>query len=252
MGCKVISHRGANLHAPQNTLPAFEKSLAIGVDGFETDIHCTLDGVPVVCHNYTIDETSDGKGSIADKTLEELKTYDFGSYFNEKFKGTQLPTLDEFLALCEGADIEIMNIEIKAPKVEGTEIVRKCIEAVKAHGLFDKLLISSFSPEILVEAKQLDPEVQTGLLYDPIHCVNKRALTSPAKYAKEIGCDALHPHYSVVTKCYVRRAHENGIKVNPWTVDSPATIKQMLECGVDAIITNTPETVKAMIASFEG
>ena len=53
--CKVISHRGANLVAPQNTIPAFEKSLEIGVDGFETDIHLSADGVPVVCHNYTID-----------------------------------------------------------------------------------------------------------------------------------------------------------------------------------------------------
>ena len=165
--CKVISHRGANKQAPQNTIPAFEKSLEIGVDGFETDVHMSADGVPVVCHNYTIDETSDGKGEISSKTLEELRCYDFGSYFHEKFKGTQIPTLDEFLTLCETADIEIMNIELKTPLSGEKGIVEKTISAVKEHGLFDKLLISSFSPELLVECKRIDPKCKTGFLYSP-------------------------------------------------------------------------------------
>ena len=113
--CKVISHRGANKQAPQNTIPAFEKSIEIGVDGFETDVHMSRDGVPVICHNYTIDETSNGIGAISDMTLEQLRSYDFGSYFHDEFRGTKLPTLDEFLILCETADIEIMNIELKTP-----------------------------------------------------------------------------------------------------------------------------------------
>ena len=65
--CKVISHRGANKEAPQNTIPAFKRSLEIGCDGFETDIHLTSDGHPVICHNYTIDETSTGKGEVRSK-----------------------------------------------------------------------------------------------------------------------------------------------------------------------------------------
>ena len=142
--CKVISHRGANKQAPQNTIPAFEKSLEIGVDGFETDVHMSRDGVPVICHNYTIDETSNGIGAISDMTLEQLRSYD-------EFRGTKLPTLDEFLTLCATADIEIMNIELKTPLSGEKGIVKETLAAVKEHGLFDKLLISSFSPELLVE-----------------------------------------------------------------------------------------------------
>ena len=165
--CKVISHRGANKVAPQNTIPAFEKSLEIGCDGFETDIHLTADGYPVICHNYTIDETSDGKGEVRTKTLEELRTYDFGSYFSEEFKGTKLPTLEEFLDVSSKGDIEIMNIEIKPPLDGNLEIVAKTIDAVKEKGLFDKLLISSFSSEVLVECKRIDPNCKTGFLYAP-------------------------------------------------------------------------------------
>lgn len=249
--CKVISHRGANKVAPQNTLPAFKKSIEIGVDGFETDIHLTSDGVPVICHNYTIDETSDGKGNVKDQTLEQLRTYDFGSYFHEKFKGTTLPTLEEFLTLCETADIEIMNIEIKPPLDGKMEIVEKTINAVKAHGLFKKLLISSFDPNVLIECKRLDPECKTGFLYAP----NKsffytKMLFGYVEFAKEIKADYLHPHYLSVNKRYVKRLHENGIGINVWTVNKPETVSKLLRLGVDGIITDVPQMVNALVKRF--
>lgn len=251
--CKVISHRGANKEAPQNTIPAFKKSIEIGVDGFETDIHLTSDGVPVVCHNYTIDETSNGQGEIKSMTLEQLRTYDFGSYFHEKFKNTQLPTLEEFLDLCENADIEIMNIEIKPPLDGNMEIVKKTIDAVKAHGLFDKLLISSFDANVLIECKNVDSKCKTGFLYAP----NKShfyttMLFGYVKFAKKIKADYLHPHYYTVTKRYVDRLHKNGIKVNVWTVNKPETVNKLLKYGVDGLITDVPKTVNALVERFEG
>ena len=250
--CKVISHRGANLEAPQNTLPAFEKSIEIGVDGFETDIHLSADGVPVVCHNYTIDETSNGIGEVKSMTLEELRQYDFGSWFHEKFKGTKLPTLEEFLTLCETAEIEIMNIEIKPPLDGNMSIVSKTIDAVKAHGLFDKLLISSFSADVLVECKKVEPNCKTGYLYAPnnLHFYSEMLL-GYVRFAKRIGADYLHPHYLSVNKRFVRRLHENGIGVNVWTVDKPDVTNKMLKCGVDGIITNAPIMVKDLIARFK-
>lgn len=250
--CNVISHRGANKYAPQNTIPAFSKSLEIGVDGFETDVHCTADGFVVVCHNYTVDETSDGTGNIADMNLERLRELDFGSYYSEKFKGTLIPTLDEFLSLCEGADIEVMNIEIKSPRNGEKDIADKTIAAVKAHGLFEKLLISSFDPEILIQCKQVDPACKTGYLYSPdkMHTYYKM-LFDYVGFAKKIGADYLHPHFSLVNAHYVKKLHENGIGVNPWTVDDPNMAIKMLKCGVDGIITNCPDTIKTVVADFE-
>ncbi len=95
---KIIAHRGANKVAPQNTMPAFIKAKEMGAHGFENDVHYTKDGYIVICHNYSIDETSDGSGLILDMTLEELRKYDFGSYFSPAFAGTRIPTLDEFFA----------------------------------------------------------------------------------------------------------------------------------------------------------
>ena len=79
MACKIIAHRGANKKAPQNTLPAFRLAVEEGADGFETDVHLTKDGRAVICHNYTIDATSDGRGAIADYTFDELRLFDFGA-----------------------------------------------------------------------------------------------------------------------------------------------------------------------------
>ncbi len=248
MACKVISHRGANKRAPQNTLPAFENSIKIGVDGFETDIHLTSDGVPVVCHNYTIDETSNGTGEIRNMTLAELRSYDFGSYFHEKYKGTTLPTLEEFLSLCETADIEIMNIEIKHPLDGNMEIVKKTIDAVKAHNLFDKLLISSFDADVLVECKRIDPNCKTGYLYCPKQTVfYTKLLFGYVKFAKEIKADYFHPHFSTVNKRFVRRLHKNGVKVNVWTVNDKSVAKYLLACGVDGLITDVPDVMNELV-----
>lgn len=245
----VISHRGANRYAPQNTLPAFRKSVEIGVDGFETDVHLTKDGQLVICHNYTIDETSDGNGKIAEKTLSQLEKFDFGSYFSPRFKGTKIPTVDEFLSFVETTDIKILNIEIKSPEESETEIVKETIRLVKEHNLFDKLLISSFDPKLLVEAKEIDENCKTGYLYSPSQKIvyKNRMFKRYVDFAKSIGVDALHPHYIFVDEKYVESAHEVGIMVNPWTVDSVKAIEKMIKCGVDGIITNFPDVTNGLI-----
>ena len=246
---KVISHRGANKYAPQNTLAAFEKSVQIGVDGFETDVHITKDEQLVICHNYTIDETSDGEGEISQMTLAQLKSYDFGSYFSPKYAGTRLPTVDEFLSFVETTDISVLNIELKSPKENETAIVRETIRLVKEHGLFDRLIISSFDPKLLVEAKTIDEKCQTGFLYCPtrMNMWRDRLLKNYVPYARSIGVDALHPHYAFVDEKYVESAHEAGIKVNAWTVDSVKAIENMINCKVDGIITNFPDVTNGLI-----
>ena len=188
---KILAHRGANKHAPQNTIPAFLKAIELGAEGVENDVHLTKDGALVICHNYTIDETSDGKGNISDYMLEELKRFDFGAYFSPDFKGTQIPTLHEFLDIAD--PFEIINVEIKSPKSGEKEIVRKTIECVKEHHLFDRLIISSFDPRLLVEAKEIDPNTRTGFLYSPDSPVIEQVYDDPIAYAKGIKADALHP-----------------------------------------------------------
>ena len=245
----VISHRGANVYAPQNTLPAFKKAVEIGADGFETDVHITRDGVPVLCHNYTIEETSNGHGKISNMTLSELKQKDFGFAFSPKYKDTRIPTVEEFLSFVETTGISILNIELKSPKESETNIVSDTIDLVKAHGLFEKLIISSFNPALLLKAKEIDERTKTGLLYSPekVWTYKNRLVTKPTVFAKEIGADALHPMYNYLNEKYVYTAHENGLQVNVWTVNSVRMIETMIGYGVDGIITNFPDVARGLV-----
>ena len=248
----VISHRGANIYAPQNTLPAFQRALEIGVDGFETDVHLSQDGTLVLCHNYTIDKTSNGKGSISQMTIGQLKAHDFGTYFSPKYAGTQIPTLREFLELIvENGGLRVLNIELKSPRANETSIVRDTVRMVKEFDLFDSLILSSFDPKLLLEAKQIDPAVRTGFLYSPNSKVIFRIYRNPLEVAKELKADALHPFSMYVNADLVRKAHEAGMEMNVWTVNSPRAIKRLASLGADGIITDYPDVVKGVLEAYD-
>ena len=247
MDCKIIAHRGSNKVAPQNTLPAFQCAIDEDADGFETDVHVTKDGKLVICHNYTVDATSDGRGNITDYTLGELKKMDFGSYFSAEFKDTHLPTVDEFLDLVGPSNAEVINIELKSPKLKETGMVQKTLDAVKAHGLLDRCLISSFDPRILKEVKALDPRCRTGFLYPTLQASACRFVYNPFPIAKRIAADFIHPMSVVVNPTLVRIAHKLGLGVNVWTVDDRKTACSLAAMGVDGIITNCPGKVKGYL-----
>lgn len=250
----IIAHRGANKRAPQNTIPAFKKAIEMGTDGFETDVHLSKDNVPVICHNYTIDETSNGSGEIEKMTLDELRQYDFGSYFDPKFEGTTLPTLDEFLDLAVGKGLKVLNIELKPEKDDARRetLVKKTLEAVEARGLSDILLISSFSKEILEYIKQIDPKCKTAFLYPAGYTKAHLAIMPPYAAMVEMQCHAAHPNKLCIRGSFVKKAHEKGLQVNVWTVNESEEIRNMIEAGVDGIITDCPDRVRSILNEMNG
>lgn len=250
----IIAHRGANKRAPQNTLPAFRKAIEMGTHGFETDVHLTKDGVPVICHNYTIDATSNGTGKIEEMTLSQLKTYDFGSYFSNEFKGTTLPTLEEFLELAQGKGLKILNIELKPEKdtQRREALVRKTLELVEKYGLSDILLISSFSKEILRYIKKVDPKCKTAFLYPAGYWRAFLVAFPPFRAMNAMDCSASHPHKLCIKGNYVKNAHKAGLQVNVWTVDEADEIRNMIKAGVDGIITDCPDRVHQILNEMNG
>lgn len=109
---EAINHRGYNDVAPENTLPAFRLSAVYGFDAVETDLRESSDGYFVLCHDATVDRTSNGTGNVADKTLEQLKALDFGSWKSAEYAGTKIPTLSEVLDCCYYLGVNLV-IEIK-------------------------------------------------------------------------------------------------------------------------------------------
>ena len=230
----VLAHRGANKVAPQNTIPAFQRSIEFLADGIETDVHLCLDNEIVICHNYTIDDTSNGVGRIDEMTLEELKRYDFGSYFNKNFAGVSLPTLNELLDVVK--DMALINIEIK-----------KVVEKIHEYGIVGNSIVSCFDPECVRQVKEFDKNIQTALLYEGNDLGKEIMSFGVAKYCKQLGVDAAHPEYFLISHKEVMELHNSGIKVNPWTVNEKEDIVKLTNWGCDALITDVPDFCRKVL-----
>ena len=229
----VIAHRGASGYAPENTMPAFEKALELGAEGIELDVHMTADGEIVVIHDHTIDRTSNGRGMIKDLTLEEIRKFDFGSWFDESFKGTTIPTLRDVLELLRDWD-GLLNIEVKSGPIFYQGIEEKLVDLVKEYNFGDRVIFSSFNHYSLRDIKAIDSSMKIGLLY-------MAGLVEPCIYAKRLGAEALHPLYYNIIPEMIEGCKKNGVKLNPFTIDDEKEIEMIMRVGVDGVITNYPD-----------
>lgn len=235
---KIIGHRGIPHLAPENTMASFDAAIAHGADGLETDVQMTKDGELVLIHDETLDRTTNGKGLVAAHTLRELKSLDAGSRFSPAFQNEKIPTLREFLEFVSGRDL-LINIEIKSGIVLYPGIEQKLIAMLHELGLASSVIISSFNHYSLVTCKEIDSTIKTGILY-------MAGLYKPWHYAKTVGADALHPLFYSVRPETIGGMHESGLLINPFTVDSPRDMQNMIALGVSGIITNYSDVLFKM------
>lgn len=244
----ILAHRGANKVAPQNTIPAFIKALEFNADGIETDVHLCKDGEIVICHNYTVDETSNGIGLIDELTLAQLKAMDFGSYFNKDFSGVSLPTLSELLDVVR--KMKLINIEIKPPKKDNN-LVKKVVEEINKYGIVENSILSCFDPECVRMVKEIDKNVKTALLYENDELGNEIMTFGVAKYCKQLNVDAAHPHRKLIKENEIIELHNLGIAVNPWTVNLEEEIIRLTKWGCDALISDVPDYCRKVLESIK-
>ena len=236
-----FAHRGASHDAPQNTLAAFRLAREMGADGVELDVQVSRDGEAVVIHDFTVDATTDGQGRVADKTLAELKELDAGSWFDERFAGQRIPTLQE--VIIEVGHQLLLNIELKTKGFGNPALVAEVVRLIEDHNLVHRVIVSSFNPFALRRVKKLNHRIPTGLLYHfdlPAHLIRALLvfLADP---------DALHPEKHLISQEYVDWARERGYRVNVWTVDEPAEMERLIALGVDGIITNRPDVLRGIL-----
>lgn len=230
----IIAHRGASAYAPENTIASFVKALEMKSDGIEIDVHMSKDKALVVCHDEKVDRTTDGEGFIKDFTLTELKKLDAGSWFGKEFKGQRIPELSEVLELIKDTNI-LLNIELKNAPITYAGIEKKTIDMIIEYGMEDRVIISSFNHYSLIEVKRINPRIKTGILY-------MAGLVEPWIYAKRLNADALHPlFYNLFAPDLVKGCFNNGIMLNPFTVDDERHIEALVNLKVNGIITNYPD-----------
>lgn len=235
----VFGHRGASADAPMNTLPAFMLAVEQGADGIELDVHRTWDGALVVLHDYEVDATTDGSGTISKMTLAQIRALDAGSWFSAEFAGTRVPTLDEVFETI-GRKLYV-NVEIKSRSSETDGVEQAVADCIALHGLSERVIVSSFNPLVLHRFRAIMPDVPIAYLDAPEMPDSVRALM------RDFPHEIQHPHVDMVDATYLETARRARRRVNVWTANDFDRAGELVEKGVDGLITDLPGALRAAI-----
>ena len=229
----IFGHRGARGYAPENTMVSFKTALDMGVDGIELDVQMTKDGKVVVCHDHSLERTSNGTGWIIEHTRDELCRLDFGSWFSPKFAGEGIASLREVLQWASSTKL-IVNVEIKNGPVIYEGIEGKVAALIRECRMVDRVIVSSFYHPSLLRMKQLDPMIKTGLLYAsrPI---------DPWLQLRVTDSDNLHPMWHYLDAGWVSSTRPHGAKIFTWTINDQRDWEHISHLDVDGIMTDYPD-----------
>lgn len=230
---EIYAHRGSSGTHAENTMAAFIEAEQAGADGIEFDLHLSKDDELVVIHDPTVNRTTNGKGKVKDKTLNELKQLKAGKKFLFFRKKDRIPTFDEVLQWARLNEMKL-NIEIKYDQGEDNQIEEKVIKKVLDMDLQDRVIISSFNHQKMFSCKRNYPDMTFGILF-------KNKKFARPSYLKEKPIDAIHPNYQIVTLNMYNKVKQLGLSVRPYTVNSKKQIKRLLKMNCDAIITDYPK-----------
>lgn len=236
----IVAHRGDRSLAPENTMPALELAMD-GLAYVETDVRLTRDGVPVLFHDTDLERIAGRDGRVEDLTLAELGRLDVGAWYGDDFAGERIPTLDAFLeALAERDDARAL-VELKA--VWSPDEVRRVIDLVERHRLRGRVVLQSFSIETLQSVQRVSPTTPRIMLI-------RELPDDPVPLAEWLGVIGFGTTAASVTAApgAVDAAHDAGIAVLCYTLNTQDTWEQVSALGVDGIITDQPSDLDAWIA----
>jgi glycerophosphoryl diester phosphodiesterase len=196
----------------------------------ELDVRLSGDGWPIVCHDADVARTTDGRGRVADLTVDALRALNAGA-------GQQIPTLDEVFEAF-GPRLRY-NVELKDAGLGNNGLEAAVADRIEAHHLGSQTLVSAFNPLAVRRARRhLSRATPLGFLHQ----------TTLGRYGALLaGATAVHPHHSLVDAAYMRWAAARDYRVHVWTVDDPAEARRLLHLGVHAVITNRPATLRAAL-----
>lgn len=234
-----FAHRGASFDYPENTMLSLKEGIKSGANGLEIDVHKTKDNKLVVIHDEDIERTYLGKGLVKDFTLDELKKFKNRKKLFRDNVECHIPTLEEVLELIKGKDITL-NIELKTDEIHYKGIEEDVIRLINEYKLNKQIILSSFNHDSIKIAKGLDSSIKTGILYyKPIEDV--------INYAKNLGVDAIHPDLSLLSRELIQEAHNNNLKVNIYTVNSPIYMRLLIKNKADGLFTDYPELLNKIL-----
>jgi glycerophosphoryl diester phosphodiesterase len=248
----VVAHRGGAALAPENTLEAFRRARDLGVDVLEMDLRVTADDAFAVIHDATVDRTTDGRGRLDEMTLAEVQALDAGARFVDgagaarfRDQGVRVPAFEEVLRHFPGIRF---NVEMKE---FATDEARSLCTILRAEGATTRVLVSSFGHESMTAFREACPEAPTGatrrevVAFDLLHRLRLgRVFRSPAL---TLQVPLRFQDREVLTGELLERARATNRPVQAWTVNDEAEMRRCLALGVQAILTDRPDLLLALL-----
>lgn len=246
---QIVAHRGASAQLAEHTGAAYRSAIEQGAEALECDVRLTADGHLVCVHDSRIDRTSDGRGRVSNKTLEQLQEHDFASWWSGADDEPQgeILTLDALIEMARSARHRVeLAIETKHPTRYGGYTEQALVQALARHGLLRPdpqgwpVRVMSFSAIALRRMRDLAPGVPTVYLMDR---VPRLLLSGTLPFSARIagpGIDILRSDPGAV-----RIWQAAGNDVHVWTVDTQADVEMCVAMGVTAMITSRPAEVLA-------
>lgn len=216
-----VGHRGARAYAPENTLASFKKALEIGVNAIEFDVRKTKDNEIVVIHDEDIKRTTNGEGLVSELTLAQIKDFSVEG-------GEKIPTLKEALEFLD-KKVKVL-VELKEKGLE-----EQVLSIVCERKLEKNVVVISFLEEALKKVRELNKEIETGLIY--------AKHSNPIKAAVDLRANYLVALYRFTHTDTVQKAHKNGLKVIVWTINSVDEAQEFAKKCVDGIASDKPDTL---------
>ena len=242
---KIVGHRGAATHAPENTLAGLRQAAAFGAAWVEFDVMLSRDGVPLLHHDASLARTTGDPRLVTETTLAELKTLDAGAWFGARFAGERIPTFAEAIAVLAELGLGA-NVEIKPASGRERETAEAVVKEVQRSWptTLPAPLISSFEDSCLEVALALAPELPRGHLYEAI----------PANWRDSVArldCLSVHGRDQLLDEETVAEIREAGYRVVTYTVNDPRHAVELDAWGVDTIITDDIPAITAALAKAD-
>jgi len=265
-----FAHQGGAREAPSSTLYAIRQALAAGATAIELDVHATADGHLVVCHDPTLDRTTNVTGEIASRTLAELLQLDNSYWFvpGEDVQTGREPsaytlrgrapadhqfgiaTLAEVFDATPGVP---MNLDIKrtAPEVPAYE--RLLADLIRDHDRADDVIVASFIDGATDAFAAYAPEIATSagtLAVSQFYRAVRAGEPPPPDIGRHVALQvpARFQDLVVVDPAFVEAAHSAGLAVHVWTINDAREMEQLCDVGVDGIITDEPSVLVRVLA----
>lgn len=220
-------------------MAAFTAASKLPITGIELDVHLTADRELVIIHDETIDRTSNGSGYVKDYTLQELRAFDFGSWFSDEFEDESIPTLGDVLELYAGTNHRI-NIELKTDVFPYDGIEALVIREIAAYQMTERVIISSFNHESIQIISQRAPYIEKAALFAEI-------LVDFTGYTAQIPANAIHINLPTALRRSVQEALNEGTTVRVYTVNDVDNARQLQQLGVQGLFTDDPEKIVAAL-----